>query len=60
MTSTPDAEGRTSDITNEPVTPGDTIVLSPRPGLGWAQGDGSIWITADSALVQFAVINVAG
>jgi len=54
-----DEHGRADDVTSYALAAGDIAAFSFRSGAaGWQQSDGSIHISADNALVKFAILTV--
>lgn len=56
VTSTPDAYGRTKDITTETVTAGTYKIVGPLELTGWMQTDGKIYLAASNAGVKFGIV----
>lgn len=57
ITSVPDHEGRSQDVTSYLLQAGDIALFSFVGGTeGWKQTDGTIHIAANNAAVKFAVI----
>lgn len=56
VTSTPDAIGRTKDITTETVAAGTFRIVGPLEVTGWIQTDGNIYLAANSATVKFGIV----
>src|SRR5260370_722044 len=52
ISSAPDAKGRKSDITADPVAAGIYKVYCRHSIDGWRQPDGNLYLQADSALVK--------
>ena len=60
LSSVADSKGRTDDVTAYALAASDIAAFSFRGGAeGWQQGsDGSVHISADNALVKFAILTV--
>jgi hypothetical protein len=56
VTSQPDALGRTKDISAYSLGANEKAVFGPFAPLGWRNSSGQVLVSADSALVTFAVI----
>ena len=59
ITSVKDPYGRTQDITSYPIPAGASIAVHI-PAAIFEQTDGTIWITADNALITLAVVILPG
>ncbi len=58
VTSVPDGLGRTKDIGPDSIPANGTRVY-PRFGLiGWRQADGMVYVSADAATIEFAVLQL--
>lgn len=59
ITSTPEpVTGRTGHITNYSIPASEFRVFQLFPVVGWKQNDGFIYVTADSAQIEFAVLRL--
>jgi hypothetical protein len=56
ISSQPDAAGRSGDLSSYTVGAGVISAFKLSQVLGWADGFGNVSLTADSALVKFAII----
>lgn len=56
ITSVADPFGRTGDVASEAIIAGAHRVFGPFFASGWRESDGNIYLQADDASVQFAVI----
>lgn len=56
VTSSPDAYGRTKDITTETVTAGQYKIFGPFEVAGWIQTDGKIYLSASNAGVLLGIV----
>jgi hypothetical protein len=56
--SVPDAYKREGDITAYSIGAGEYAVLPQFPTDGWQQSDGKLYLAADNALVQFAILRL--
>lgn len=54
--SSPDAYGRTKDITTETITAGTYKIAGPLELTGWIQADGKIYLAASNAGVKFGIV----
>lgn len=59
ITSSPDAFGRTKDITTESIAAGEVRVFGPYPLTGWVQSDGRIYLEASNAAVLLGAIKLS-
>lgn len=59
LTSVPDRQGRTGDITAYSIAAGTIAAFQFDELSGWAQSDGTIQCEANHATVKFAVLKVA-
>jgi hypothetical protein len=60
ISSVPDAEGRSGDITSYSVPAGEIHAFSFRGGTqGWQQTDGTVHLAVSSALIFFGVLQPA-
>lgn len=59
ITSTPDLFGRSQNITLEAIAAGATRYYGGPLGIpGWQQADGQLYLSSDSALVKFIIIQI--
>lgn len=58
VTSVPDQTNRSGDITAYAVAAGVFDALPYFAGTGWRQSDGTIHLSANSALIKFAVLRL--
>lgn len=58
ITSTPDPQGRSGDITAASVAAGAIAVVGPFGLPGWIQPDGYLYLEASNAAVKFGVITL--
>ncbi len=58
INSTDDRFGRKEDISAYNIPAGETHIFGPLELHGWQQSDGYIYLEADSATVEFGIINV--
>lgn len=58
VTSVVDPYNRLGNITSYSVGAGEYAVLPQFPTDGWRQSDGRLYLAADNALVQFAVLRL--
>jgi len=56
VTSAADPYGRTGDISQHDLAPGETHVFGPFPVQGWQQSDGNIYVNAENAAIELAVV----
>ena len=56
ITSAPDALGRTADIASYAVAGSAFVAFDLNQLPGWQQGDGTVLLSADNALIFFAVL----
>lgn len=57
VNSAPNGRGRTKDVTAQSLVAGAYAVLGPfRQKEGWAQSDGSIYLTGEDNNIEFAVV----
>jgi hypothetical protein len=57
LTSAPDADNRTNDVSAYALAAGDVAAFSFRGGVqGWKQSDGTVHFIANNAAVKFAVL----
>lgn len=58
ITSTPDPQGRTRDISAVSIAAGAIAVVGPFGLPGWIQTDGMLYLEASAATVKFGVITL--
>jgi hypothetical protein len=58
ITSTPDPQNRTGDLTNVSIAAGAIHVLGPFDLPGWQQSDGNLYLQANSNLVKFGIYTI--
>ena len=56
VSSAPDPYGRTGDISQHSIPPLETHIFGPFPVLGWQQSDGYIYVDAENAAIELAVV----
>jgi hypothetical protein len=55
LTSAPDAQNRTGDVTTYSLDPNDVCTFLVK-GNGWVQGDGNVYLEASNAAVKFGIV----
>lgn len=56
VTSAPDPQNRTGDISAYSIGAGEIAHLGPVRTLGWVQPDGKVYLEANNAAIKFAII----
>jgi hypothetical protein len=58
ITSVDDPFGRSEDISAVDIPFGDTVVWGPTRLEGWQQSDGNLYLEAENAAIEFAVVTI--
>jgi hypothetical protein len=58
LTSAPDNQNRTGDITTYSLAAGDIAAVKLNNIKGWVQSDGFVYLEASNAAVKFAILSV--
>jgi len=56
ISSVPDPYGRTGDISQYSIPADETHIFGPFPITGWQQSDGYIYVNAENAAIELAVV----
>lgn len=56
LTSAPDPQNRTGDITAYSLAAGEFAVLGPVKTMGWVQADGYVYLEGNNAAIKFGII----